>query len=159
MLRKPLMGVAAAAVIVTGSAAFAQPECGGIWAARCNAKGGAQPAKKKNADTHEQTPAGSEKAANASAAGAATGAANADQNAVVMAGSLAATALGGLSTGQTVKTSGGTALGKVSKIVKGSDGSVTQVIVTTPNGHSFPLAPSKLRVSGGVVTATDSSEQ
>jgi sRNA-binding protein len=157
MLCKSLMGAAAvSALMITSSAAFAQAECGGIWAARCNAKARAQPAKKKSNDAaREETPAASEGGANASA----TGTANADQNAIVMAGSLGATTLSGLSTGQTVKSSGGTALGKVSKIVKGSDGSVTQVIVTSPTGRSFPITANKLSVSGGVVVVTDSSEQ
>jgi hypothetical protein len=154
MTFKSLMGAAAAsALMITSSAAFAQAECGGIWAARCNAKPHAQTAKKKSND------AAGEAAPNEGAKASATGTANADQNAVVMAGSLGATTLGSLSTGQTVKSSGGTALGKVSKVVKGSDGSVTQVIVTSPTGRSFPITANRLSVSGGVVIATDSSEQ
>jgi hypothetical protein len=157
MLCKSLIGVAAAsALVIASSAASAQAECGGIWAARCNAKAHAQTAKKKGNDAaREETPAASEGAANASASSAANG----GQNAIIMAGSLGATTLGGLSAGQTVKSSGGTALGKVSKVVKGSDGSVTQVIVTSPTGRSFPITASKLSVSGGVVIATDSNEQ
>jgi hypothetical protein len=161
MLYRPaIAAVAASALIAVGSTATAQQECGGIWAARCAAKAGAHPAKKKaDAKAVDEAPAASEGAAGASANASAAGAANADQNAIVMAGSLGAVALPGLATGLTVKTSGGTTVGTVSKVVKGSDGSVSQIIVTSPSGKSFPLAANKLSMSGGVVIAADSTDQ
>jgi hypothetical protein len=62
--------------------------------------------------------------------------------------------LAGLTTGETVNTSSGTTLGKVSQIITGADGSVRLVLVTSSTGRVLRLSPSTLSVSGGVVTTT-----
>jgi hypothetical protein len=184
MLRTPLtLGAAAGALIMVQGMAVAQPQCdgaGGIWANHCKAKGpkkGAEPADKAAPAANASPDAAANANANSAVAGAtppkpsATGMANANPNSaaatgtvnanaavVAGAGALGASALGGISTGQSVKTSGGAALGMVSKIVKGPDGTVTQIIVTSAQGRSFPVAASKLSLSGGAVIVTDSSE-
>jgi hypothetical protein len=185
MLRNLMLVTAAGALIMIQGAAVAQTECGGIWAARCNLPKGP---KTKSADTAKAKDAtaganaSSTAAANANAnsavAGAAppkasaTGVANANPNSaaatgstgangavVAGAGALGASAVAGIATGQTVKGSDGTALGTVSQVIKAQDGSISKVIVTSSSGRSFPVAASKLSVSGGAVIVTDSSEQ
>lgn len=183
MLRKPLMlATAAGALIMVHGGALAQDHCDGIWAARCNLPKGPKPKSADKAKANDAAPAASANAdananANSAVAGAtppkasATGVANANPNSaaatgttganaavVAGAGALGASALGGISTGQSVKTSGGAALGTVSKIVKGPDGAVSQIIVTSAQGRSFPVAASKLSISGGAVIVTDSSD-
>jgi len=166
MLRKPLMLAAAAgALIMVQGAAVAQTDCGGIWAARCN-----QPkvpktkaADKKAKDAAPAAAATPNAAPNANASSAVAGAtgAAADANAAVVAGAgaLGASSLGGIAAGQSVKSSDGTVLGKVSQVMKGPDGSISKVIITSPTGRSFPVAAGKLSVSGGAVIVTDNSEQ
>ena len=152
MLRKPLMLAAAAgALIMVQGAAVAQTDCGGIWAARCNLPKGP---KTKAADKKAK------EAAPADAATTNTGAA-ADANAAVVAGAgaLGASSIAGIAAGQAVKSSDGTVLGKVSQVMKGPDGSVSKVIVTSPAGRSFPVAAGKLSISGGAVIVTDTSGQ
>ena len=152
MLRKPLMlATAAGALIMVHGGALAQDHCDGIWAARCNLPKGPKP---KSADKASATGVAN---ANPNSA-AATGTTGANAAVVAGAGALGASALGGISTGQSVKTSGGAALGTVSKIVKGPDGAVSQIIVTSAQGRSFPVAASKLSISGGAVIVTDSSD-
>jgi len=167
MLRKPLMLAAAAgALIMVQGAAVAQTDCGGIWAARCNQPKGpkTKAADKKAKDAAPAAAASPNAAANANANGAVatgtTGAA-ADENAAVVAGAgaLGASSLGGIAAGQSVKSSDGTVLGKVSQVMKGPDGSISKVIITSPTGRSFPVAAGKLSVSGGAVIVTDNSEQ
>jgi hypothetical protein len=160
MLRKPLMlATAAGALIMVQGAAGAQTQCGGIWAARCNLpKGGkAKPADKK---AKEAAPA-ADASPNAEANGNANSAVAAGANAAVVAGAgaLGASSIAGIATGQAVKSSDGTALGKVSQVMKGPDGAISRVIVTSPGGRSFPVAAGKLSVSGGAVIVIDSSEQ
>jgi hypothetical protein len=154
-MRKTLMALTATSALLMSGAAFAQAQAGdgsgGIWAVQKNSKAQAKAKDKAAAD---QAPASAAPAAakaddKGAAAGASAGA----------GGAVAGGALAGLATGQSVKSSGGAALGKVSKIVKASDGSVSQVIVTSSTGRSFPVAASKLSISGGVVTASDSSDQ
>jgi len=184
MLRKPLMlATAAGALFMVQGGAFAQTQCdggGGIWAGHCKGKAAKKPADAtdKAAPAANASPNAAANAnANSAVAGAtppkasATGVANANPNSaaatgttganaavVAGAGALGASALGGISTGQSVKTSGGAALGTVSKIVKGPDGTVTQIIVTSSSGRSFPVAAGKLSVSGGAVIVIDSGD-
>jgi len=188
MLRKPLLlGAAAGALIMVQGAAVGQTQCGGIWAARCNLPKG--PKKKAEDSAKAAGPVSAEEAApnasanatasaNANSADAAatppnasaTGVANANPNSaaatdttgaavVAGAGAMGASSVAGISTGQSVKSADGTVLGKVTEVVKASDGSITNVIVTSPTGRSFPVAAGKLSVNGGVVVVSDSSEQ
>lgn len=183
MLRKPLMlATAAGALIMVQGGALAQDHCDGIWAARCNQPKGPKPKSADKLKANDAAPPASVNAdananANSAVTGAtppkasATGVANANPNSaaatgttganaavVAGAGALGASALGGITTGQSVKTSGGAALGTVSKIVKGPDGTVSQIIVTSAQGRSFPVAASKLSISGGAVIVTDSGD-
>lgn len=87
----------------------------------------------------------------------ATGIAHANAHSVLAAGAVASSALPGLATGLTVNTSGGTTLGTVSRIVRGTDGTIRQVIVTSPTGQTYRLSPSTLSISGSVVTTTQTS--
>jgi hypothetical protein len=82
------------------------------------------------------------------------GIAHANSHSVLAAGSVPSTSLPGLNTGLTVNTSGGTALGTVSQVITGSDGSIRMVIVTSPTGQTYRLPASSLSISGGVVTTT-----
>jgi hypothetical protein len=84
----------------------------------------------------------------------ATGIAHASAHSVLAGGAVVSTALPGLATGITVSTSGGTTLGTISRIVTGTDGTIRQVIVTSPTGQTYRLAPSSLSISGSVVTTT-----
>jgi hypothetical protein len=83
-----------------------------------------------------------------------TGIAHANGNSALAQGSVSSSALPGLTTGLHVQTTTGTMLGNVSHIVTGTDGSIRQVIVTSPTGHTLQLAPNTLSISGGVVTTT-----
>ena len=166
MLRKPLMLAAAAgALIMVQGAAVAQTDCGGIWAARCNQPKGpkTKAADKKAKDSAPAAAASPNAEANANANSAVAGtsgtAANANAAVVAGAGALGASSLGGIAAGQSVKSSDGTVLGKVSQVMKGPDGSISKVIITSPTGRSFPVAAGKLSVSGGAVIVTDNSEQ
>jgi hypothetical protein len=78
----------------------------------------------------------------------------ASSSSVLARSAVPATALPGLTTGLTVQTTGGAALGTVSQVVTGRDGSVRLVVVTSPTGQTYRLAPTTLNVSGGVVTTT-----
>jgi hypothetical protein len=69
----------------------------------------------------------------------------------------AANSLQGLASGQVVQAGGGKMLGTVSQIVTGEDGAIREVIVTSPTGQTYRLAPATLSISGGVVTTTDAS--
>jgi hypothetical protein len=86
-----------------------------------------------------------------------TGIAHANQNSVLARGAVSSTALAGLTTALSVQNSGGTSIGTVSQVVTGSDGSIRLVIVTSPTGQTFRLAPSTLSISGSVVTTTSTS--
>ena len=185
MLRTPLMlATAAGALIMVQGTASAQTQCGGIWAARCNLPKGPSAKKADKAKANEAAPAANASAnavvnanpnsavagttppkasatgvANASPnSAAATGTTGADAAVVAGAGALGASSLGGISTGLAVKGADGSALGTVSKVVKGPDGAISQIIVTSASGRSFPVAAGKLSVSGGAVIVTDSSE-
>lgn len=83
-----------------------------------------------------------------------TGIAHASSHSVLAGGAVLSSALPGLTTGLTVKNSGGTTVGTVRQIVTGPDGSVRLVVVTSPSGQTFRLIPSTLSVSGGIVTTT-----
>src|SRR5436190_6918052 len=186
MLRKlMLVTVAGALTMVQGAAAVAQAECGGIWAAHCNAPKGPKSKASDKAQTNDAAPAASaspnaEANANensavagatppkASATGmanaspnsaAATGttgaAANANAAVVAGAGALGASSIAGIAAGQDVKGSDGTVLGKISQVMKGPDGSISKVIVTSSSGRSFPVAAGKLSVSGGAVIVSE----
>lgn len=84
----------------------------------------------------------------------ATGIAHANSHSVLAGGAVASSTLPGLTTGLSVKTSTGTTLGTVSRVVTGTDGTIRQVIVTSSTGQTFRLSPSSLSISGGVVTTT-----
>lgn len=83
-----------------------------------------------------------------------TGIAHANSHSVLANGMVVSGSLAGLTTGQTVKTSGGTTLGTVSQVVTGSDGSIRLVVVTSSTGQTFRLLPTSLSIGGGVVTTT-----
>jgi hypothetical protein len=63
-------------------------------------------------------------------------------------------ALSGLTVGQTVTGTSGTALGTVQRIVTSKDGTVRVVFVTGTNGRSYALSPSTLSLSNGVLVTT-----
>jgi len=83
-----------------------------------------------------------------------TGVARANSNSALARGAVAPTALPGLTTGLTVNNSAGASIGTVSRVVTGTDGSIRLVIVTSPTGQTYRLAPTSLSISGGVVTTT-----
>ena len=83
-----------------------------------------------------------------------TGIAHANSHSVLTGRAVVSGSLAGLTTGETVNTSSGTTLGKVSQIITGADGSVRLVLVTSSTGRVLRLSPSTLSVSGGVVTTT-----
>ena len=183
MLRKPLiLGAAAGALVMVHGVAAAQARCdgsGGVWAATCNAlKGKAKVNDKSAATANASANAEANANENSAVAGAtppkasATGVANANPNSaaatgttganaavVAGAGALGASAATGIATGEAVKGSDGSDLGKVSQVIKAQDGSISKVIVTSPSGRSFPVAGSKVSVSGGTVIVTDSDGQ
>jgi hypothetical protein len=82
------------------------------------------------------------------------GISHASPNSVLARGSVSAATLAGLRTGLSVTSSTGTSIGTVSQVITGTDGSIRQVIVTSPSGQTFRLAPSTLSISGNVVTTT-----
>ena len=82
------------------------------------------------------------------------GISHASRNSVLARGSVSATTLPGLTTGLNVTSSTGTSIGTVSRVITGTDGTIRQVIVTSPTGQTFSLAPSTLSISGNVVTTT-----
>jgi len=168
MVRKPLMlATAAGALILFQGAAGAQTQCGGIWAAHCNLPKGpkTKPAKAKASEAPpaaDASPAATASATASPTSAAATGTtgATADANAAAVAGAgaLGASSVAGIATGQAVKGSDGTVLGKVTQVVKAQDGSISRVIVTSPTGRSFPVAAGKLSISAGAVIVTDDSQ-
>ena len=83
-----------------------------------------------------------------------TGIAHANVHSVLASGVVVSGSLAGLTTGLTVKNSGGTTLGTVSQIVTDSSGNIRLVIVTSSTGQTIRLVPSTLTLSGGVVTTT-----
>jgi sporulation protein YlmC with PRC-barrel domain len=83
-----------------------------------------------------------------------TGIAHANFHSVLAGGTVVSGSLAGLTTGLTVKTSGGTTLGTVSQIVTDSSGNIRLVIVTSSTGQTLRLVPTSLSISGGVVTTT-----
>jgi hypothetical protein len=78
----------------------------------------------------------------------------ANANSVLARGSVAPTALPGLTTGLTVNSSTGATLGTISQIVTDSSGNIRLVVVTSSTGQTYRLAPTTLSISGGVVTTT-----
>jgi hypothetical protein len=85
------------------------------------------------------------------------GIAHASPNSVLARSGVAPSALPGLTTGLTVQNSGGTSIGTVNQIITGRDGSIRSVVVTSPTGQTFRLAPNTLSISGGVVTTTSTT--
>ena len=83
-----------------------------------------------------------------------TGIAHANVHSVLAGGTVVSGSLAGLTTGLTVKTSTGTTLGTVSQIVTDSSGNIRLVIVTSPTGRTYRLAPTTHSLLGGVVTTT-----
>jgi len=57
----------------------------------------------------------------------------------------------------TVNNSTGATIGTVSQVITGSDGSIRAVVVTSPTGQTFRLAPSTLSISGGVLVTTSTT--
>lgn len=68
--------------------------------------------------------------------------------------SVPTSALPGLTTGLTVKGSGGATIGTVSRIVTGTDGRIRLLVATSSSGRTVRLAPNTLSISGGVVTTS-----
>jgi hypothetical protein len=56
-----------------------------------------------------------------------------------------------------VNNSTGTSIGTVSQVITGTDGSIRAVVVTSPTGQTFRLAPSTLTISGNIVTTTSTT--
>jgi hypothetical protein len=108
-----------------------------------------------SASANVNAPAGtkSQGAANANLGAVAT----ANVNSALAAGAVASSALPGLTTGLTVKTSAGASLGTVSQVVTGEDGSIRLVVVAGADGKTHRLMPNKLSISGGVVTTTETA--
>lgn len=85
----------------------------------------------------------------------ATGIAHANSHSVLAGGSVAGTALTGLTTNMQVLNSNGTNIGTVSRVVTDANGNVRLVIVTnSTTRRTFRLAPSTLRINGSSVTTT-----
>lgn len=86
------------------------------------------------------------------------GAANANANANV-ASATAPVNLTGLAPGMMVRDAKGRALGKVSRVVKRADGTISAVEVAAAQqaGRTMSLEPSTLSVSSGVVTYSNAS--
>lgn len=82
------------------------------------------------------------------------GVAHANENSVLASGSVTAATLHGLNTGLTVKSSAGTTLGTVSRVITGPDGSIRLIEVTSPSGATLRFPATSLSISGGVVTTT-----
>lgn len=106
-----------------------------------------------NVSTNSQATTNSQGPANASA----TGIAHANANSVLARGAVSTSTLPGLTTGLTVNNSTGTSIGTVSQVITGTDGSIRAVVVTSPTGQTFRLAPSTLTISGNVVTTTSTT--
>lgn len=87
----------------------------------------------------------------------ATGIAHASPNSVLARGAVSSSTLPGLTTGLTVKSTTGTSIGTISQVITRSDGSIRAVIVTSPTGQTFRLAPSTLSISGSLVTTTSTN--
>ncbi len=85
------------------------------------------------------------------------GIAHASPNSVLARGAVTSTTLPGLTSGLTVQNSSGTSIGTVSQVITGSDGSIRAVVVTSPTGQTFRIAPTTLSISGGVVTTTSTT--
>jgi sporulation protein YlmC with PRC-barrel domain len=83
-----------------------------------------------------------------------TGIAHANSHSVLAGGAVASTALPGLATGLTVQSSTGTTLGTVTQVVTDSSGNVRLVVVTSPTGEIFRLAPTTLTMNGDVVVTS-----
>jgi hypothetical protein len=45
-------------------------------------------------------------------------------------------------------------LGTVTHVIMGTDGSIRQVVVNSPTGQTYHLAPNTLSIAHGVVTTT-----
>ena len=82
------------------------------------------------------------------------GLAHANENSVLASGSVAAATLPGLNTGLAVKSTSGTSLGTISRVITGPDGSIRLIEVTSPGGATLRFPANSLSISGGVVTTT-----
>ena len=86
------------------------------------------------------------------------GIAHASPNSVLSRGAVATTTLPGLATDLQVKTSTGTTLGTVTKIIYGTDNTtVRAIVVTSSTGQTYTLPASSLTISGGIVTTTSTT--
>jgi len=81
----------------------------------------------------------------------------ANSNSVLARGAVPSASLPGLTTNMTVNNSTGATIGTVSQVITGSDGSIRAVVVTSPTGQTFRLAPSTLSISGGVLVTTSTT--
>lgn len=86
-----------------------------------------------------------------------TGIAHASPNSVLSRGAVSSKTLPGLTAGLTVQNSSGTTVGTVSQVITASDGSIRAVVVTSPTGPTFRLAPTTLSISGSIVTTTNTT--
>ena len=83
-----------------------------------------------------------------------TAIAHASPRSALARASVPTSALPGLTTGLTVKGSGGATIGTVSRIVTGTDGRIRLLVATSSSGRTVRLAPNTLSISGGVVTTS-----
>ena len=83
-----------------------------------------------------------------------TGITNANSHSVLASGAVSGSTLSGLTTGLNVMNGSGTTIGTVSQIVTDRSGNIRLVIVTSPTGQTFRLAPNTLSISNNVVTTT-----
>jgi len=81
----------------------------------------------------------------------------ASPNSVLARGAVPSASLPGLATNMTVNNSTGASIGTVSQVITGTDGSIRAVVVTSPSGQTFRLAPTTLSVSGGVLVTTSTT--
>jgi hypothetical protein len=167
MLRKTLIALVAGSGVLFTVPASARPS-GGIWSSNGpSKKRPKRPSQPKPATPAPAEPTPGENSAAAANADAPAGAnsqgsananleavSTANANSALAAGAVPSTALPGLTTGLSVKTSAGASLGTVSQVVTGEDGSIRLVVVTAADGRTYRLMPDQLSIAGGVVTTS-----
>lgn len=173
MIRKTLTASVATAAMVLAGAALAAPPAGGgapgggpsaaAATARMNSQGpanasptGIAHASPNSVLNSTTTPAPTTRAVNSQALQHANTRAigRANPNSVLARSSVPGTSLPGLTQGLNVVNANGTALGTVSRIVTDNSGNVRLVIVTSPTGQTYRLAPNSLSINGTTVTTT-----
>jgi hypothetical protein len=83
-----------------------------------------------------------------------TGITNANSHSVLASGAVPGSMLTGLQTGENVVNGSGTSIGTVTQVITDSSGNVRMVLVTSPTGQVFRLAPNTLSITNGIVTTT-----